>query len=960
LKFYVIGGEKKPYNMSALVKKFNPLEMSEDLILAIATGREKILDQMLHEMKVCLKKGSNQHFMLYGPRGIGKSFFTRLLKIHHDRSDIFKESQYIQLPEEQENINFAADLLDVISTILEGGNLVDAIPKWNISDIQWQTSIKRLKAAISEKEKHGIKHIFVTQENLQVFIPKLDKIESSRLRTFLSDFDQITLIGSSLRPDLDNDYSKRLFQVFKKIDIEPWSSDDFISYYEKVAQQSQNGDTQLENIKRTRKKIKAISQFTGGSPRLAVLLGKLILEKNILETAQLLDGLIDELTSYYQDITNDIPAKSKILFDMLIRKGENMTQSTLAASFDPPLDQSTIARSFGWLSDNYYVVYSKQNKGNTKYFYVRDRLYVLYYQKRQIYADVPYSFVGVFVDFLSQYYTQQERKAELQNLPLDHPYAHPLLCHFAKKEGIDFIETENVSIIRDRIMDKYENIPNKESKAKELHLMNKAKEYFENGIVFYEKGELEKAITAFKKSIEINPDDAYVQYNLGIIYWSRGETNKAISSYKKAIEINPKFVPAYYNLGTIFGLKLEHEKAIEVFQKAITLDNGDVSTYLNLGIAFVNNGELEKAIETYKIAESISPSYAPIFYCLGNAYRKKEEFDKAIFAFEKAISLDPDNATIFNNLGTAYGEKGELNKAIIAYQKAIELDSNYDSAYYNLGISYRKNGEFDKAITLYQKAISLRPNDGTFYNNLGIVLGAKKELDNALAAYKKAIILNPNDVLAFNNLGNLYMEMGELDKSINAFEQAIRLNPAHTSAIYNLGNVFRIKGDFELAHQYLLKAMMLESNIPFILDTLYSALIIIITQEKWQYLDQYIKLWKGQESFSNLLGEALYKVIIENQAEKFTYFKKTIDAIYQKDSINAYEVVNALCLGLYQDGDLDFLRQITDELERDYKDDPFMSLNLQVYRYLLHPNDYDINQLHPDVRTVVNSILQDK
>jgi hypothetical protein len=100
-----------------------------------------------------------------------------------------------------------------------------------------------------------------------------------------------------------------------------------------------------------------------------------------------------------------------------------------------------------------------------------------------------------------------------------------------------------------------------------------------------------------------------------------------------------------------------------------------------------------------------------------------------------------------------------------------------------------------------------------------------------------------------------------------------------------------------LAHQYLLKAMILESNIPYVLDTLYSALVIIITQEEWQYLDQYIELWKGKESFSTLLGEALYNIIKENQAEKFSYFKKTLDAINQNKSINPYEIVNALCLG---------------------------------------------------------------
>ncbi|HMS68105.1 MAG TPA: tetratricopeptide repeat protein, partial [Saprospiraceae bacterium] len=561
--------------MSNLIKKFNPLEMEESDVLALSTGREPLLKTMLKEMDVCLKNGSNQHYILYGPRGIGKSFFTRLLKIHHDKSSFFKNSLFIQLSEEQDNINFAADLLDVISIILEGGQLADANPKWSITTHQWEASLKRLKTALIDiKREKNIDHVFVTQENLQVFIPKLNDIESSRLRTFLSDFDEITLIGSSLRPDLDNDYSKRLFQVFKKMDIEPWSSEDFLSYYKKKASLSHNNLAQFEQIKKSKNKIKAIAKFTGGSPRLAVILSNLILDKNILDTAQLLDGIIDDLTSYYQDITNDIPPKSKILFDMLIRIGENITQSALAESFDPPLDQSTIARSFSWLIDNYYVVSKKQTKGNTKYFYVRDRLYVLYYQKRQIYADVPYSFIGVFVDFLAEFYTQNEQKQEITKLNLTHPFSKPLLYHFAKKANLIIDNNYEPKFIKEQLLSSYYKVNKKKASDDWSTLFLKGSDYAN-------KGDFENAIKAYEKAITLNPDDASAYYNLGNSYANKGDFENAIKAYEKAITLNPDNASAYYNLGISYGNKDDFENAIKAYEKAITLNPDDASAYYN-------------------------------------------------------------------------------------------------------------------------------------------------------------------------------------------------------------------------------------------------------------------------------------------------------------------------------------------------------------------------------------------
>ena len=977
---------------TVLVKKYNPLEMSSEDVLALATGREKLLDIILSEMKVCLKKGSNQHFVLHGPRGIGKSFFTKLLKIHHDQSDDFRASIFYQLPEEQENINFAADLLDVIATLIEGGKLIDTAPKWTISDIQWQKSKQRLKEAISNLKETGISHVFVTQENLQTFIPKLDKIESSRLREFLSDFNEITIIGSSLRPDLDNDYSKRLFHVFKKLDIEPWTTDDFLAYYDKLAHLFNYDDGQLENLKKSKNKIKAISKFTGGSPRLAVILSKLILEKNILETAQLLDGIIDELTTYYQDITNDIPAKSKILFDMLIRKGENMTQSALAAYFEPALEQKDIARSFAWLTDNYYVVSSKQAQGNTKYFYVRDRLYVLYYQKRQIYADVPFSFVGVFVDFLNAFYTRKEKAKELGCLDLNHDYALPVLSYLADKEGLS-VEVSKLEPERLRgiLISKYTESSINKTSTTLPRKKRKIVDDVEKGNSYFEKGDYEKAIMAYEKAIERNPEDAGAYKNLGITHTRRGDYERAITAYEIAIERNPEDAKAYFNLGYNYGERGDYEKAITAYEKAIELNPEDAEAYFNLGYNYGERGDYEKAIMAYEKAIELNPEYANAYYNLGYIYSERGDYEKAITAYEKAIELNPEDAEAYFNLGYNYGERGDYEKAIMAYEKAIELNPEYANAYYNLGYIYSERGDYEKAITAYEKAIELNPEYAEAYNSLGNTHTNRGDYERAITAYEKAIELNPEYANAYYNLGYIYSERGDYEKAITAYEKAIELNPEYAEAYNSLGNTHTNRGDYERAITAYEKAIELnpeysefynnlgityqesgdiEKAISIFLrglklndsdyELISKGLSIIIKHQQWNYLDQFYNQWNGDKSFSSILGESLYGVIKEDQSNKFFYFKNTIDALRKFSFINFIEVINGLCIELYKDGNLDFLRQVVDEVNHDFAEDKFVQINLEVYKYLLNQKYIDINTLHPDVRTVVQSILSEK
>ena len=50
-------------------------------------------------------------------------------------------------------------------------------------------------------------------------------------------------------------------------------------------------------------------------------------------------------------------------------------------------------------------------------------------------------------------------------------------------------------------------------------------------------------------------------YNRGVAYARKGQLDKAISDYTRAMEINPKCALAYYNRGTAYYFKGEHDKA---------------------------------------------------------------------------------------------------------------------------------------------------------------------------------------------------------------------------------------------------------------------------------------------------------------------------------------------------------------------------------------------------------------
>jgi tetratricopeptide (TPR) repeat protein len=105
--------------------------------------------------------------------------------------------------------------------------------------------------------------------------------------------------------------------------------------------------------------------------------------------------------------------------------------------------------------------------------------------------------------------------------------------------------------------------------------------------------------------------------NLGIVYWQKGEWDKAIEFYQKSLVIYEKvgdvhgMAKTWQGLGNVYQQKGEWDKAIEFYQNAFaTMEKlGDVhgmaQTYMNLGDAFQVKWKFRKAQGYRKMAYSI-------------------------------------------------------------------------------------------------------------------------------------------------------------------------------------------------------------------------------------------------------------------------------------------------------------------------------------------------------------------
>lgn len=91
----------------------------------------------------------------------------------------------------------------------------------------------------------------------------------------------------------------------------------------------------------------------------------------------------------------------------------------------------------------------------------------------------------------------------------------------------------------------------------------------------------DKAVRLLNKGVKVHPDNAMLWMNMGAAQLGRLELagpkqqEKAINAYQRALQANPEVPNAHYHLGLIYKERGELTRAAAFFQRALEVDVAD-------------------------------------------------------------------------------------------------------------------------------------------------------------------------------------------------------------------------------------------------------------------------------------------------------------------------------------------------------------------------------------------------
>lgn len=774
--------------------------MDDQTILSLATGRKKILENVLQTLKGNLSSDSiPQHLLIRGPRGMGKSFFLKYLQINFKNEKLFSNAEFILLPEEQTNLNTPSDLIRLILNTANNAPIQDAAPMWNESDDLWQHELEKFKEYIANKKKANPDYLLVVVlENLDGFIKNIEsdkkkkKVYVSAFRHLLEKIECFSFIGAvpQIDSDVDSDYNSRLFHAFKKCNLRPWAEQDYVKYFnrrkEVVEQQSgkvfnKSEASQLET------KLKVISLYTGGSPRMAVVLTNLLLDDDVVTTANTLNGLIDDLTPYYQDLTKSIPKNSKILFDALIRHGENMSQSELAKAVGA--SQSQISKAFSWLKENGYVDGKKRSDSPAYIYSVKDRIHVLYHMQREIHYNQSVSSIWLLCDFLVSFYSPEEiRLQALQQLKTgSNPKSNDLArVYLLSKKLLDKDELLSLHPIEG-----WEKIMKEDNRISEIYDLITFTEWEDNDDSLRKCEELIVELFLILESVS---NSQLIGNYIGVVYDCAENLQSSDKKlYKFSLSIGRKlfsfiqknkvdwdnYFEALTTVAMLVGLNLfylnQYSEAIPYLNKIIEQKEFKIKTKFKttvlsmLGSALLETGRIDKAIKY--ITESIGSCEktgevelsAYNYFDLANCLVEIEQFEGAFEAIEKAYDLFSKFSEV-TMLTRTLVKMGDVSFGLNKYQDSIgyylKSSKHYEETnnVYMLGLIYSKIGKNLTSLKNYTEALKILKKSNNYFQNtnsreeyaanlllIAINYSCLENEEEALNFFKQSFNLLPND-----------------------------------------------------------------------------------------------------------------------------------------------------------------------------------------------------------------------
>jgi len=235
--------------------------------------------------------------------------------------------------------------------------------------------------------------------------------------------------------------------------------------------------------------------------------------------------------------------------------------------------------------------------------------------------------------------------------------------------------------------------------------------WFSLGNVHFRSRDYPAAIEAFRRALELKPDDTFAAINIANAYQLTGRSDEAeafVLDYLKRGFQDPQL---YFLLGNLNFQQRKFDRAEGYFRQCLALNKESASSENALAAIAIERGDLDEAERRLRAARTIDPHLLNVHFNLAQAREKQGRLDEAEAEYLAEISESPKHSRAMFNLARLYRQTGRADDELRMLQRAIEANPDFPLAYFYLARNHLNRGaNYEEALALTKKGLELGPN----------------------------------------------------------------------------------------------------------------------------------------------------------------------------------------------------------------------------------------------------------
>ena len=687
---------KKKMSLSQ-IGLYNPQRISDSDVEDLFVVRTKLFNFLIDKLKKEKTDSIPQHYLIIAQRGMGKTTMLKRIEVELRKPDLSQLFIPLLFPEEQYNMKNLAEFwlnsLDALADTLEVEKQHEEVTKIDIK-VKELGKINNNEELANEAYKF-LKSICVSMkrrpvlliDNMNLIFDRLEKVEQHTLRAWLMQNGAPVLIGASaVAIEGTTDYGAPFYDAFQIHYLKRLSFGELKEVLINLANLTQSDDV-IPQIEKETGRIKTLHQLTGGNPRTAVMLFRLIIKGFSKEINDDLEALLDEVTPLYKARFEELSTQMQVIVDAIALHWDpiNLEQLREASHYENNQLSPQLKRlvELGWIEklDAYKA------KGGA--YQISERFFNIWFlmrrssrrQKKELYC---------LSKFLESFYGEElesiaEARLNCKATCVDHLAYNLALAEVVKNEPLamrlkekSYQEIRELAKVNPKLLTIFDlpqsnelsnekfseflynqiqnnphdferSISNQIKKFDKKDMRNNFIFYALLGIVKYKLGKYKEAEFNYERYLEECSNDGFVWNQLGIVYQMQNKFEDSEKAYLKSTKLDKYQFGAWNGLGNLYQDCFQKCNEAELaYKNAIMIDNNNVAPKINL--IFLLRDKMNRVVEAEDIFNSvvINDDFEDSYWLnksLFDLYKKNEGYAKDSFtkALDKIESTLPES-----------------------------------------------------------------------------------------------------------------------------------------------------------------------------------------------------------------------------------------------------------------------------------------------------------------------------